>query len=365
MGFKSWLIAVPGIFDAGFVESANYAESVSTTLLWAGESPLHKTVREEAGRRGIKLTVKPVQHTRKAIQEAADKIWASRKNTDWNGFVVTGLKGTDLGTDGIVVRGHYENAGASAERKARTSEIAKGLSAVVAGVEEAPEPVNTVTRSSDTPPFNAGGFMRGNNGTVCTNGFGIALGGFSRTMTARHCAAGSYTAWDNGSTHYGGTLTHAHGAGARILTGSGYQWMFDGAWNDPGGYHKTVQGYADLSVNDWVCTSGANSGVHCGIQVENLLYGYEDDFGDPFWSITARQRGSGIAVAGGDSGGPVLVPYANGKVGAAGMIQGIPGGQTVPDCGSTHVSTTNCGVTVAFTSTRTIANEVGGSLLTG
>lgn len=364
MGFKSWLIAVPGIFDAGFVESANYAESLSTTLLWAGESPLQKTVREEADRRGIKLTVRSVQHSRKALEEAAGKIWGSRENAEWNGFVVTSLEATDLDTDGIVVRGHYENPAMSATQKARTSEVAKAVSTVVVGVEEAPKPLNYVTRSTDAAPFNAGGFMRGSNGGSCTSGFGISLNGAARTTTARHCAAPTYTAFDNGSTSYGGTQTHAHGAGARILTGSAYRWMFDGAWNDPNGYYKVVEGYADLSVNDWVCASGANTGVHCNIQVDNLLISYNDGFGAPFWTIRSHQRGSGIAAGQGDSGGPVLVPYSNGKVGAAGMIQGDLGQRTT-DCGSVHVGGILCGRELEFSSTRTIANEVGGSLLTG
>lgn len=363
MGFKSWLIDVPGIFDAGFVESANYAESLSTTLLWAGESPLQKTVREEADRRGIKLTVKPVQHSRKALEEGADKIWASAKNAEWNGFVVTSLVGTDLDTDGLVVRGHYENAQVSASQRARTAEVAKGLSSVVTGVEEAPKPTNYVTRSTDTAPFNAGGAMRGNNGSHCTSGFGISIGNVWRTMTARHCTAGSFTAWDNGGQSYGGTLTHANGAGARILTGGGFRWMFDGAWNDPNGYRKTVEGYADLSINDWVCTSGANTGVHCYIQVDNLLVSFNDGFG-AFWTIRAHQRQSGIAGGQGDSGGPVLVPYSNGKVGAAGMIQGSLGPQT-QSCGSVRVGPIWCGRELEFSSTRTIAREVGGVLLTG
>ncbi|MFD4676382.1 hypothetical protein ACFWNN_42135 [Lentzea sp. NPDC058450] len=363
MGFKSWVVGVPGIFDAGFVESANHAESVSTTVLWAGESPLRQTVREEADRRGITLTFKPVRHSRKALQEGADRIWASAGDAAWNGFVVTSLTGTDLTTDGLVVRGFYQGGQVNAARQARTAEVAKGLSAVVTGVQEAPKPTNYVTRSTDTSPFNAGGAMRGSNGSLCSSGFGLSIGNVWRTTTARHCTAGTYAAWDNGAQSYGGTLTHANGAGARILTGAGFRWMFDGAWNDPNGYLKTVQGYADLSINDWVCTSGANTGVHCGLQVDNLLIAYNDGFG-VFWTIRAHQRQGGIAGGQGDSGGPVLVPYANGKVGAAGMIQGSLGPQTTA-CGSVRVGGIVCGTELEFSSTRTIAQEVGGVLLTG
>jgi hypothetical protein len=370
MGFKSWLIEVPGIFGAGFVESANYAESKSTTLLWTGTSTLQGAVIAEGARRGITVTIKPVKYSRRQLQDGVDKLWASASSPAWDGFVITSVTATDLNQDGLAVQGHYRSApdeSSLAARLAATQQVATGVSALVTGVSIAPEPTLYVTRSTDFAPFNAGGMMRGANGTGCSSGFAIWLGGVARTTTARHCTSTPYRAWDASANSYGTTVTTTPGSGARVLTAGGFYWMFDGAWNDPNGYHKTVVGFADLSVNDWVCTSGANSGVHCGIQVDHLLISFNDGFG-AFWTIRGKQRTSGqIAGAQGDSGGPVLVPYSNNNwttVGAAGMIQGSLGPQTT-SCGSVRIGGVFCSTEIEFSSTHTIVNELGGSLRTG
>lgn len=368
MSFKTWLVELPGIWESGFVESANSAATNSTTLLWAGSSPLQDAARAEAAKRGITLTVKPVRYTRAELTAARDAVWASRKSGQWNGFVVHAVVGTDMSHDGIIVQGHYEGVSKSEEQRrlATASVYARSLSAAVVDVRITAPQVNT-TRGNDTAPFNAGGMMRSRPGTIghCTSGFAIWLNGQDRATTARHCNDTPYTVWDNGNLSYGFQQLVVPGSGAAVLTSRGYFWMFDGAWNDPNSYHKTVVGYADLSEGDWICTSGAVSGVHCEIEVQNLLHAHDDGQG-VFWTISARQLGNGVAVAQGDSGGPVLVPYStNGwtTVGAAGMNQW---GTETRACGSVRTSTT-CFNWVGFTSMRTMVEEIGpsASLRTG
>lgn len=359
MKYKSWLVELPGIYESGFVESANFADTMSVTQLWAGHSPLQNVARTEAAKRGINLTVHSVQHSRADLQKATDALWTNSKSAEWGGFVMTAVIGTGLTHDGLIVQGHYNDMSTtSTESKlTRASGFAKSLAPEVVEVRVGETTSNTATRSTDIAPYNAGGMMRGSNGRGCSSGFGIFLGNTSRTTTARHCTAASYSAWSSSGNSYGTTLQTVSGSGARVLTGGGFGWMFDGAWNEATQYTKIVKGYADLSIGDSVCTSGANSGVHCDIGVESMFWSVDDGFG-PFWTISATQRGGGVANVEGDSGGPVMVPYSDANwttVGAAGMIQW---GNSERTCGSIRVSAL-CFNRVGFSSMRTIVNDIG------
>lgn len=158
--------------------------------------------------------------------------------------------------------------------------------------------------------------------------------------------------------------------GARVLTGHGAAQMFDGPYDDPDGFRKPVQKLADVGLRDYVCTSGGNSGVHCGIKVTDMKVSFKDGYGGKFLTIKGIQQDPfKIAQIQGDSGGPVLVPYRNGKVGAVGMIQGYQLG-TTKGCGPVHdrgstTSRNKCSRIVLFSSMRTIIKHVpNASLLT-
>jgi hypothetical protein len=366
MTYKSWLITVSGIYESGYVESANYAESHSVSLLWAGSSHLQDVARAEAVKREINLTIHPVRYSRADLQDATDKIWASKKSEQWQGLILHSIVGTDLTHDGLIVEGHYSDldSGRAEARLSQASRFAKSIADEVVDVRITEAPVKTTTRSTDTGPFNAGGQMSGPNSSLCTSGFGVRINGTVRTTTARHCTDTPYHAADLSSSSYGSPYQVVSGVGVTVLTGGGFHWMFDGFWWDPTGYHKTVVGYADLAINDFVCTSGANSGVHCNIKVDNLLVSWNDGYG-PFWNITGLRQDDLPAAARGDSGGPVLVPYGNDTtVGAAGMMQYA---NTNTNCGSGLRSPTDCYRRVGFSSTRSLVNDLGPGaiLLTG
>ena len=111
--------------------------------------------------------------------------------------------------------------------------------------------------------------------------------------------------------------------------------MFDGAYNNSSGYAKLVGGTAASYQNYRFCTSGANSGIHCGIAVNNpnttVNYGY-----GYIAPLVRGKASSGVASVGGDSGGPVIGPY-NGayvKMSAVGIISG---GTDTTSCPATAV----------------------------
>lgn len=138
--------------------------------------------------------------------------------------------------------------------------------------------------------------------------------------------------------------------------------MFDGPYNDPNGYHKSVAGFFDLSLKDSVCVSGGNTGIHCGLTVTSLS-GYHNDGHGPFRSIEAINPATlGVAACFADSGSPVLVPYTGGVyVGAAGMVQyGAYPVETFPIPDSwTGLGQGDCFGLVGFTSMRTIVRDLG------
>lgn len=141
--------------------------------------------------------------------------------------------------------------------------------------------------------------------------------------------------------------------------------MFDGAYNNSAGYSKTVSGFQDVSLGDYVCTSGGNSGVHCNIEVISLRRWWNDGWGGA-WQIEGYQRTAGqYAAIQGDSGGPVLMPRANGTVGAVGMIQAVLNADTNGCAPARDLGSNVCSPDVLFTSTRTIANSLGMSLVIG
>lgn len=207
--------------------------------------------------------------------------------------------------------------------------------------------------------------MKADGGGICSSGFSLRSGGRTYTTTARHCR-GTFRAYSRPSSVYGSNYRSSTDGAATMLTGRGGSRMFDGAWSNSPGYNKPVAGYYDVSLNDNVCTSGANSGVHCSVKITDMSRMWDDKRGAVSTIVGVRQ-GAGIAAIQGDSGGPVAVPYSSGKVGAVGMIQAVSSPMmTGTSCGSARVRGTNkCSKTVLFTSMRTIARSFNAPLVTG
>lgn len=374
--FKGWILKQSGIESSGFVESVNDADHKATTLLWKGKSQLQSTIAAEGTKRGISVSIQQRKYSFKQIEKAAARVLKDDAAGKWKGFSVASIAGISADYDGIVVQGSFTDttksqnfALGSAAKPAADAGLPATAEGVPVKIASGFKPQNfAATRGNDTPSFNAGGMMKGAGGSGCSTGFAIRYNGVARTTTARHCVDAPYRSW-SGAANYGKIIYTPNGGGARILNGSGWGRMFDGAWNNSTGYYKTVKGLRDLSLNDTVCTSGANSGVHCNIKVNNMYAMFDDKYGAPFPTIQATQQNGGIAGAQGDSGGPVFTVGSSNvnNVYAAGMIQGSLGSQTT-NCGSLRTGTGQayCSSVLNFTSMRTIINNTPGSgLVTG
>lgn len=374
--FRSWLNAQPGLTDAGFYEAAIGIPTRTMTLLWHGQSDLQKAAQIEAASRGITVVIKSVPYTKVQVDEAMRSLEDSDLATSAGTFRVTSVAGPVVDDDAVSVAGYFVSRSGGAQPAAVTSNsaaVADAARADIAGsatttpnlavkVEYGQPSSNFTTRATDTPGFNAGGMIKGANGSGCTSGFAIYIRGVSHTTTARHCTSTPFRAWSLSSSNYGSTTTTSGIGLARILSGTGFARSFDGAWNNSAGYFKTVNALADVSLGSHVCSSGANSGVHCNLVVDQMNESFNDGLGGSVTTIRVHQASGGVAGAHGDSGGPIIIPNSDGShVWAVGMLQGSNETQT-SNCGSLRIAT-QCSSYIEFTSMRTIINSIAGASL--
>lgn len=369
---KSWILAQPGVASSGYIDQVNDAKNLATRLLWHGDDPLKAAALERAKVLGITATVEQRPQSLADINAASKKISDSADIFAASGFTLSSVVGVQADTSTIQVEGEFAGARSSKAAAVSASDLGDRLSnlagvpvSVVAGKSTTPM---AGTRSNDTSPFYAGGYMRsGDKG--CSSGFALKIGGVPRTTTARHCKppSGSWSA-RSGTADYGNVIATSNDGALNVLSGSGASRTFDNEWDNAAGFSKNVYNIYDVGLNDRVCSSGGNSGVHCNINVSAMAVFWNDGDGS-FSNIRGEQQTSGkIAVASGDSGGPVFVPYGGSysqSVGAVGVIQA--GGQSVP-CGSVHDATNaECSQTILFSSIHTVIlyGGLGASLVTG
>ena len=365
--FRAWMLGQPGFAASGYIGSVDDLAHKATTFLWSGPgTPFLRAVIAQGAREGITVSVRHRTYSLRQLQGAALTAWHQAAAGQWSGFKVSSVVVVSPSYDGIIVNGTYTRAPAAG----RAPQV-RALRATIAGVPARVQPGKpaglTNTRDTDTAPFNAGGYMQGSNGHTCSSGFAINYNGATHTTTAQHCVDLSYHGRASSSS-YGSSVATSGSSGGRVLSATGDDLAFDGPYNSVNTW-KTVIGYEDLAVNDYVCTGGGNSGEHCGVKVTNLNVLWWDGY-SLFGVIEAYQQTSGqIADIQGDSGGPVisLASTSSGQVRAAGMIQGYnDNGMTGSACGAVYDLNSNvCSRDVVFSSMRTFVNSLSGASLVG
>ena len=330
MDFKSWILDQPRLADSGYIESVNDSSTLSTTLLWSGsDTDLQKSLIAEGQRRGITVKVEHRKLSRAQLHQAAAKVIAQGES-GLSGFRWSAISEINADFDGIIVKGVTTNKTAAKSTlktldtaaTATTAQRITDLTHVPVRVQAGVSGVNLAAhRWDDTSPFNAGGLMVDGN-DICSTGFSVNISGTTYDTTARHCIDHNYHTLTGGRSYGDGVRNSSDGA-ARQMSARGSGLMFDGAWNNAAGYKKTVIGYGDVSIGDRICSSGANSGVHCGLRVERLGQTVSDGYtlGGANPNFSAIYVYGDAYACGGDSGGPVLTPRNTSDVLAIGMIQ--------------------------------------------
>lgn len=375
MDLKSWIISQPGIDDSGYIESVNDSSKLSMTLLWSGSgNDLQDSIIAEGARRGITVDVRDRKFTREQLNEAAEAI-ASTSSATLSGFDWEAVVALDANFDGVYVMGENTTPisgkgtalrKAKAERLTAVSKKATEVGGVDVKIDDNDVTVQTMAthRWDDSSAYNAGGWMNSATQGGCSTGFSLNVNGTPSVMTARHCMAHDYRTLV-GNRSYGDGVRNSADGGARQMSSPGSRLMFDGAWNNAAGYRKTVIGYGDVSFGDSVCTSGANSGVHCGIVVNKMDALFDDEYphvADSKFMTIFGIANSGAAACRGDSGGPVLTPRNAADVLAVGMIQGgpldKPGTPPVWTIPASTRTGAECSRGVFFSSMRTITRNL-------
>lgn len=178
---------------------------------------------------------------------------------------------------------------------------------------EISQPPAPTSRQNDFSPWQGGAAIRIGSGGYCSDAFAVrrASTGKRYLLTAGHCMPNG-----GGSSYDGAGDVMGSGASSEILynrdsllvglsSNNNIGRVYDGPYDEQT-YYKNIIG-ANFSYNgDYVCTSGANSGVHCNIKVINdnttaTVNGYTVS---PI--VIGSQVNGSVSHVGGDSGGPVF-----------------------------------------------------------
>lgn len=266
MSFKTWMVDRGLLAEPGYAQSINDANARRTTLLWehlpAPGDVFREQIETEAKARSIAIEFVPVSYSQDEVQRASE-ILMDPKTASAIGSAIYYVEGPTPESPALTVVGKFG--------KLDPRELGNRLQSLVdiripVVLREGEPLIPFATRGKDYAPFNAGGMMEGgvgpNPGADCSSGFAIRLGTQPYTSTARHCTAGTYYAFEDYGSIYGSRIATDNQTGAVLLSRAGFFWMFDGAWNNAAGYHKTVKGLWDVSLGDQMCSSGGATGVH-------------------------------------------------------------------------------------------------------
>ncbi|MCC9308815.1 S1 family peptidase [Kitasatospora sp. RB6PN24] len=322
----------------GFSEVEVNAAQKRIVLHWKGDVP--GSVKKVLANlpQGVSVQIVPAKYSKAELHAARDKLLAA--NTSGGGkqralasnvtSTATRITSIAPAVDGSGLDVTYDEDRGTGQRDTRdplvptvrqnkTREV-KSIADAVAGVDThvSYQPLSVdaqKTRQYDTPSWYGGAGLRtphtGQYYGICSTGFGVTRqDGKKLITTAYHCGQGTFTTF-GGNLFVGSTSTQnesstddisgldpgSNSSGNRIYDGSGP--------DDPSGFAKVVSGWGNNNVGDQVCTSGANSGIHCGIYIQQTDIGVTGENGIYRPDVDFAVSNS-VAVANGDSGGPVF-----------------------------------------------------------
>jgi hypothetical protein len=173
------------------------------------------------------------------------------------------------------------------------------------------------TRANDAAPWKGGGrWINETLGGSCSTGFGIVHGGFTRVLSAGHCAEPLDLAGDPTGENIGRVVRDEDATDVLVINGDSTGLVFVNTMDAQGRvvreFTSRVVGARSSQVGNVVCTSGAASGSRCTIDVNAV--DQCQVFRTPFDGnieicglVRADQRNGTNAGGQGDSGGPVVM----------------------------------------------------------
>ncbi|MFI1165806.1 S1 family peptidase [Streptomyces sp. NPDC020801] len=331
----------------------------SLRLYWKGTPP--QRVRRILARlpKGVTASVRPARYSKAELHQARSRLLRSGKPEDLRiaststpiritsiGLAVDG-SGLEIGYDEDRGTGKRSQADplAAVARKSRSSEI-KTVTDHATGVHTTvvykPLSVDLSSRQEDNTPWYGGSALRNPSGGICSSSFSVqTASGQHELSTAYHCGGGNgvwHTYWGGkliGTTDGDQSDATDDALGIRLPSGQSAGRLYDGPADETDGYAKPVTGWGHNNVGDYVCTDGANSGVHCNVQIAKTDIGVTGANGvyrpvtDLAYSTSLTP--DHIAAVNGDSGGPVFAGVNNYTADEArGMITALDRTVTCP-----------------------------------
>ncbi|MCX4821436.1 S1 family peptidase [Streptomyces sp. NBC_01142] len=359
----------------GFAGIVLDAEKATLVVYWKGRVPARISRILASAPRGVAARLGSAKYSKGELSRARDTLLAREDARSSTSLAAQGLSvgAVSVLADGSGLEAQYERTAArrpsstetgtpsqtALERDIRT---ATGVP-VDLTLSAAPRAANRV---DDSSPWYGGGLLTNPNSKSCTAGFGATSPAGNLLITAAHCgASGQYS---DGVGETIGPVQAVKGSldttVIRVTNGTSSWRYFDGPWDTQAS--KYIDGSATNWTGDYVCGSGAATGIRCNLKIINDdTYTIQD--GVRISPVVQAERSfpADIALGKGDSGGPV-VASTDGKYGenmtARGLISG--GSNEIPcPVGGTSAPTT-CYATLWYVPIRPILSHFGLTLRT-
>lgn len=339
----------------GFTEVEIDPQRNHLRLHWKGTSPERVQRILAHLPSGVTADVLPARYSKAELHQARNKLlqggkpMALRPSSSASSLRITSIAGANDGSGLEITYDEDRGVGrrdrvdplSRSERRNRSSDI-KTITDRLTGINtsvtykplsETPMPsggngqaasvmdARNGMRKHDAPPWYGGSALRNPSGGICSSGFVVKdRYGSLMLSTAKHCDGkdGYWRTWEGGDDV--GVSDHLQ-SNSRVdtvgiaLHNDARGYLYDGPANLTDGYAKPVVGSGHNFVGDYVCTDGANGGVHCNVVLDKVDIGVTGADGG-YRPITDRGYATdwpshGVAAVNGDSGGPVFVEAGN------------------------------------------------------
>ncbi|AEW98811.1 S1 family peptidase [Streptantibioticus cattleyicolor] len=325
----------------GFSELQVDPDANKLRLYWKGALPQRVRALLAHLPHGVTVEVHQARYSKAELHAARQKLLPDGKPQPLRLAAVSApLRITSIGLapDGSGLQIGYDHAPGSgmqdfaaplteSARPDRPNAV-KALTDVLTGVHTIPvrQPISidlAGSRPHDKSPWTGGAALNIPGGGICSAGFSVKdRKGSYLLAAAYHCGSGSKSQWRTwwGNQLIGTTDRTQMSATDDVLAirpaskrTRGY--LYDGPASRTDGYAKPIVGYGHNNVGDYVCTDGANGGVHCGVRIAQTDIGVTGPNGvyrpDVDLAYATSSTPGGVAAVNGDSGGPVFASVRN------------------------------------------------------
>ncbi len=269
------LTAVAGS-GSGLGEIVVSAETSSLTVHWKGQVPARVNAEIAVIRAsGIQVTVQPALHTPAELETAARRIMSARDRYAGLGIDAVVLRTDGSGLDVAAAAGDGAPAAGAAETAVSDSVAQVGSEAGVAVRLVPAKHPRPTSRFLDYVPHWAGARITSDDNHYCSSGFPIVRNSDGRTfiLTAGHCPGTPWWAWwgfqsSNNNLKFGDTWTVTSSLDVQYIRSFSGPFTYDGGVVPGTEFAKQVVGSAGNHPGDWLCQSGAATGINCGLFIQ-------------------------------------------------------------------------------------------------